>query len=222
MNNNFEIYIIYYLLLFVYFNLNCGANFTFQRCISCICYNLDFSTAQENHFLITRSSSFDRSPKDWFRGATQIPLASNYAQGFRDSRVDHDIGRRVRVRCPMSAASARTQRVGYNPETAVFRMHAFGISVNGAARGMPNGIANPIQETSGTNGGSMFYRYCSRRSTDVRLESAVRILRVLSAVCKRIYGLAFVYRRPCYHFPHRRFVLFLTRTVRRRRRKALK
>lgn len=66
---------------------------------------------------------------------------------------------------------------------------------------MPNGIANPIQETSGTNGGSMFYRYCSRRSTDVRLESVIRILRVLSTVCKRIYGLAFVYRRPCYHFP---------------------
>jgi len=64
----------------------------------------------------------------------------------------------------MGAAGARTRRVGYNPvETAVFRMHAFGISVNGAARGMPNGIANPIQETSGTNGGSMFYRYCSRR-----------------------------------------------------------
>jgi len=99
----------------------------------------------------------------------------------------------------MGAAGARTRRVGYNPvETAVFRMHAFGISVNGAARGMPNGIANPIQETSGTNGGSMFYRYYSRRNTDVRLESAVRILRVLSAVCKRIYGLAFVYRRPCY------------------------
>lgn len=77
------------------------------------------------------------------------------------------------------------------------------------ARGMPNGIANPIQETSGTNGGSMFYRYCSRRSVDVRLESAIRILCVLSAVCKRIYGLAFVYRRPCYDFPRRQLAIFL-------------
>jgi len=81
----------------------------------------------------------------------------------------------------------------------------------GVARGMPNGIANPIQETSGTNGGSMFYRYCSRRSVDVRLESAIRILRVLSAVCKRIYGLAFVYHRPCYDFPRRQLALFLPR-----------
>lgn len=74
----------------------------------------------------------------------------------------------------------------YNPvETAMFRICTrarSGASVNVAplgparrsetGRGMPNGIANPIQETSGTNGGSMFYRYCSRRSTDVRLESA--------------------------------------------------
>lgn len=55
----------------------------------------------------------------------------------------------------------------------------------------------------------MFYRYCSRRSTDVRLESVIRILRVLSTVCKRIYGLAFVYRRPCYHFPRRPLTFFL-------------
>lgn len=90
------------------------------------------------------------------------------------------------------------------------------VSVNGATRcgaalgGMPNGIANPIQETSGTNGGSMFYRYCSRRSALMYVSSRrYRTLSVLSAVCKRIYGLAFVYRRPCYHFPRRRVALFL-------------
>lgn len=113
---------------------------------------------------------------------------------------------------------------------SVLYASALGISVKrrgparlDVARGMPNGIANPIQETSGTNGGSMFYRYCSRRSVDVRLESAIRILRVLSAVCKRIYGLAFVYRRPCYDFPRRQLPFFFpTRTIRRRWRRALK
>jgi len=54
-----------------------------------------------------------KSLKNRSRGPTQIPLASNYARSFRDSRVDHDTGRRVRV-YPMGAAGARVQRVGYN------------------------------------------------------------------------------------------------------------
>lgn len=100
---------------------------------------------------------------------------------------------------------------------SVFRMHACSaylwttrFSWTRRHREAPNGIANPIQETSGTNGGSMFYRYCNSRKRWCTSRVVVYVLlRVLSAVCKRIYGLAFVYRRPCYHFPHRRLALFL-------------
>lgn len=155
----------------------------------------------------------DRTLKNRTYDPTQIPLASNYARSFRDSRVDRDTGRRVRV----CTADGR-QRMHARRESNIILRRNGGVSYARArtrcicercdsmrrAQGrMPNSIANPIQETSGTNGGSMFYRYRSRRSTDVHLESTVRILRVLSTVCKRIYGLAFVYRRPCYHFPRR-------------------
>lgn len=129
-----------------------------------------------------------RNRRKIVRPSTQIPSSSNsWRRGLRDSRADRDTGRRVvpttyrqgveeigeaggrggvnmytRTQGAVQEVHAR-RAVGYNPVETVFPYaRAAGVHVCGA-RG---GRANPIRRASGTNGGSMFYRYCSRRGTD--------------------------------------------------------
>lgn len=59
------------------------------------------------------------------------------------------------------------------------RMHE--LAACARVRGPRGNRANPIRRASGTNGGSMFYRYCSRRGTDTsRVGRRAYIVRAFS------------------------------------------
>lgn len=65
----------------------------------------------ESHTLlqiIARDTPCDRSLREI--GPIQIPLASNYAWSFRDSRVDHDTTVVAWIRVYTGRTGARTQR----------------------------------------------------------------------------------------------------------------
>lgn len=77
-------------------------------------------------------------------------------------------------------------RTGYNPVESKYAAVCTDLYACTCARGATR--ANPIRWVSGTNGGSMFYRYCSRRATDTsRVGRRAYIARAFSRLLQDLW-----------------------------------